>query len=222
MHDPTETIGNHVKVLMAKLARALNKIFDGKLKPAHITTLSLLGHIPAAWALWTNRPILASVYIAFFGLMDSLDGALAREQKSVSKLGMFFDATSDRLKEVLIYAALAVFVSNIYADEIAVWVIPAVVGTSLLVSYVKAKGEMAVSTEAHDKQQLNRAFSTGIARYEIRMFLLIIGLTTGLLAPLLNLIIALNLITAAMRFTEVSQLLSNEDHAQKVKITKKK
>ncbi len=78
MHDPTETIANHIKVLMAKLAKELNKIFDGKLKPAHITTLSLLGHIPAAWALWTSRPIMASFYIAAFGLLDALDGALAR------------------------------------------------------------------------------------------------------------------------------------------------
>jgi phosphatidylglycerophosphate synthase len=220
MHDPTETITAHIKVLMANLARGLNKIFDGKLKPAHITILSLLGHIPAAWALWTSRPILACVYIAGFGLMDALDGALAREQKSASKLGMFFDATTDRLKEILIYSALAVFVSNNYPTDISVWVIPAVVGTSLLVSYVKAKGEMAISTDAHDKQLLNRAFSQGIARYEIRMVLLIVGLSTGLLPALLNLIIALNLITAAMRFMEVSRLLNIEDHAEKIKVTK--
>ncbi len=215
MPDPTETITVHIKVLMANLARGLNRIFDGKLKPAHITTLSLLGHIPAAWALWTSRPILASVYIAVFGLMDALDGALAREQKSASKLGMFFDATTDRLKEVLIYAALAVFVSKEYSGDVAVWVVPAVVGTSLLVSYVKAKGEMAISTDAHDKQLLNRAFSQGIARYEVRMFLLIAGLLSGLLPALLNLIIALNLITAAMRFMEVARLLNIEDHATK-------
>ncbi len=124
---------------------------------------------------------------------------------------MFFDATTDRLKEILLYVALAVLVSKQYSNDIAVWVIPAVAGTSLLVSYVKAKGEMAISTEAHDKQLLNRAFSQGIARYEIRMTLLIIGLLTGLLPALLNLIIALNLVTAAMRFMEVSRLLHIED-----------
>ena len=206
---------------MARLASGLNNLFEGKLKPAHITTLSFLGHIPAAWALWSNRPIMASIYIVVFGLMDLLDGALARVQKSNSKLGIFYDATTDRLKEILIYAALAVFVSKNYAGDVSVWAVPAVVGSSLLVSYVKAKGESAISHESHDKMLLNQAFSQGIARYEIRMTLLVVGLITGLLPALLNLIIALNLITASMRFIEVSKLLSDEDRATDVKITKK-
>jgi CDP-diacylglycerol--glycerol-3-phosphate 3-phosphatidyltransferase len=224
MQDPTETIGNAVRIIMTRVARFLNKATDGAIKPAHITLLSLLGHIPAAWALWTGRPLFAAIYIAVFGLMDSLDGALAREQKSASKMGMFFDAVTDRLKETLLYSALAVFVANdsSYAKDVGVWAVPAVAATSLLVSYVKAKGEMAVSTNAHDRQLLNRAFSQGIARYEIRMTLLIIGLISGLLAPLLNLIIALNLITASLRFMEVARLLNVEDAAARATVTIKK
>ena len=214
MNDPTETIGNNIRVLMAKFARVLDQVTHGRLRPAHITTLSFVGHIPAAWALWINRPYLAAGLIAGFGLLDALDGALAREQKTASKLGMFFDAVTDRMKEILLYSGLAVFVTQAYQNEIAVWVVPAVAGTSLLVSYVKAKGEMAVSSSAHDKQILNRAFSQGIARYEIRMFLLIFGLLTGLLPAMLNLIIALNLITASLRFVEIARLLTLEDNQQ--------
>ncbi len=223
MNDPTQTITDNIRVLMSRFAVLLNKLFRGKLKPAHITTLSLLGHIPAAWALWTCRPVLAAALIAIFGLMDALDGALARAQGSASKMGMFFDAVTDRMKEVIIYAALALYVAE-HEPKVGLWVVPAVVGTSLLVSYVKAKGEMAISNDAHDKQQLNRAFSQGIARYEIRMALLIIGLLTSLLAPLLNLIIALNLITAATRFLEIARLLNQEDYQlkHKVKTSKKK
>lgn len=216
MNDPTQTITDNVRVLMSRFAVFLNKLFRGKLKPAHITTLSLLGHFPAAWALWHCRPVLAAALIAVFGLMDALDGALARAQGTASKMGMFFDAITDRMKEVIIYAALAVYVAE-HEPKVGLWVVPAVVGTSLLVSYVKAKGEMAISTNAHDKQILNRAFSQGIARYEIRMALLIIGLLTSLLAPLLNLIIALNLITAATRFLEIARLLTIEDRAENAK-----
>ena len=221
MNDPTQTLTDNVRVLMSKFAVFLNKLFRGKLKPAHITTLSLLGHFPAAWALWHCRPVLAAVLIAIFGLMDALDGALARAQGTASKMGMFFDAITDRMKEVIIYAALAVYVAE-HEPKVGLWVVPAVVGTSLLVSYVKAKGEMAVSTNAHDKQLLNRAFSQGIARYEIRMALLIIGLLTSLLAPLLNLIIALNLITVATRFLEIARLLTIEDRAENAKKTPRK
>ena len=220
MQDPTEAITNNVRVIMSNFAIWLNKVFNGKLKPAHITTLSLLGHIPAAWALWTGRPYRACIYIAVFGLMDALDGALARAQNSASKQGMFYDAVTDRMKEVLLYSGLAVYVSR-YLPETGVWVVPAVAGSSLLVSYVKAKGEMAVSDSMHDKQTLNRVFSSGFARYEIRMVLLIFGLITGYISPLLNLIIALNLATAAIRFVDVIKLLGEEETIAKVKITKK-
>lgn len=213
-NDPTETIVAHVKVLMSKLAVQLDRLFRGKLRPAHITTLSLIGHIPATWALWNNRPILAAVLIAVFGLMDALDGALARAQKSVSKMGMFYDAVTDRLKEVMIYSGLAMYVAQ-NEPKIYPWVVPAVVGSSILVSYVKAKGEMAVSSGHHDKQLLNRAFSQGISRYEIRMFLLIAGLVTGFLPSFLNLIIALNLMTASVRFLEIAKLLNTEDAIDK-------
>ena len=213
-NDPTETIVAHVKVLMSKLAVQLDRLFRGKLRPAHITTLSLIGHIPATWALWNNRPILAAVLIAVFGLMDALDGALARAQKSVSKMGMFYDAVTDRLKEVMIYSGLAMYVAQ-NEPKIYPWVVPAVVGTSILVSYVKAKGEMAVSSGHHDKQLLNRAFSQGISRYEIRMFLLIAGLVTGFLPSFLNFIIALNLMTASVRFLEIAKLLNTEDAIDK-------
>jgi phosphatidylglycerophosphate synthase len=210
MEDPTKVIVSHVRVLIGRLAKVINRITRGKIKPAQITTLSLLGHFPAAWALYTSRPILGALLIASFGILDSFDGALAREQKTVSKLGMFYDATTDRIKEILIYSALAVYLSNHFVEG-GPWLAVAVAGTSLLVSYTKAKGEMAVSDKSHDKQELNRAFGNGIARYEIRMILLIIGLITGYLAPVLRLIIALNLLTTAIRFLEIARLLKKEE-----------
>lgn len=225
MQDPTERIVHTVRILMVHIARTVNKLSGGHIKPSHITLLSLLGHIPAAWALWTVRPYLAALFIAVFGLMDALDGALAREQGTASKLGMFFDAVTDRLKEIMVYAGLSVFIYHhpAYFDKVGLWVVPALAGSSVLVSFVKAKGEMAVSAQTQDKQALNRQFSQGIARYEIRMTLLILGLLSGYLAPILNLLIALNLLTAAERFIEVAQLLSVEDkkHAS-LKVTRKK
>lgn len=211
MEDPTKVIVSHARVLMSMFAKSLDKTFKGRLKPAHITTISLLGHFPAAWALWTGKPVLAAILIVVFGLLDALDGALARAQGTASKLGMFYDAVTDRLKEVLIYTGLAVYVANDFAD-VGAWLVVAVAGSSILVSYVKAKGEMAVTAKNHDKQALNRAFGNGISRYEIRMALLVAGLLlTDLLAPLLRLTLALNMLTAAVRFLEIAKILNVED-----------
>jgi phosphatidylglycerophosphate synthase len=220
MQDPTKILVSHVKVLMGHIAVGVNKLFRSKLKPSHVTTISLLGHFPAAWALWTCRPVLAAVLIAGFGLLDALDGALAREQGTASKLGMFYDAVTDRMKEVIIYSGLAVYVSK-HVSDVDPWLVVAVAGTSLLVSYVKAKGEMAVTAKNHDKQTLNRAFGSGISRYEVRMALLIVGLlATSYLAPILRLMVALNLFTAAGRFLEIGRILNAEDQKERKQTTK--
>lgn len=195
-----------VRKLMTHLAEFLNYWTRGKLKPAHVTVVSLLGHIPVVWALVTSRPILAAMLLAFFSLMDALDGALARVQGSASLSGMYFDAVSDRLKEVIVLSALAVFASK-HIDTVVTWQIVAVAGTSLLVSYTKAKGEMALAGEKIDPQKLNRIFGGGLASYEIRVVTLVVGLLFGWVAYILPLMLAANSITVATRFLKVAKEL---------------
>jgi hypothetical protein len=87
------------------------------------------------------------------------------------------------------------------------WLIVAVCGTSLLVSYVKAKGEMAVGSKNSDTQKLNRLFGGGIASYEIRTFLVIFGLLFGILEFILPVLLIANIITIVSRFFAVSEYL---------------
>ena len=142
--------------------------------------------------------------------MDALDGALARAQNSSSLSGMYFDAVSDRLKEVIVLSALAVFASK-HIDTVITWQIVAVMGTSLLVSYTKAKGEMALAGEKIDAQRLNRIFGGGLASYEIRVVALVVGLLFGWIAYVLPLLLAANSITIATRFLKVAKELHGLD-----------
>jgi phosphatidylglycerophosphate synthase len=200
----------YVRRLMTHVAVLLDRITRGRLKPVHVTVISLLGHVPVVWALVSSRPILAAILLAFFSLMDALDGALARTQNSTSLSGMYFDAVSDRLKEVIVLSALAVFALNTIDADIS-WLIVAVAGTSLLVSYTKAKGEMAVAGEGLDAQKLNRIFGGGLASYEIRVVALVIGLLMGWIAYILPLLLIANSITIATRFMRVSKHLHTLD-----------
>lgn len=193
---------------MTSIAVFLDKYSGGKIKPSHITIISLLGHLPVAWALIVNKPILGAILLAFFSLMDALDGALARTQKSASLAGMYLDAVSDRVKEVIVFTALGIYMfENISAD--ISWLAILACGTSLLVSYVKAKGEMAVGSSTKDTQALNRLFGGGLASYEIRTLLIIVGLLFGVIEYALPLLIFLNLITITTRFLAVSKYLYN-------------
>jgi CDP-diacylglycerol--glycerol-3-phosphate 3-phosphatidyltransferase len=210
-----QLIIKQIRNLMSYIAGLLNKWSDGKIKPSHITALSLLGHLPVAWALVVNKPILGAILLAFFSLMDALDGALARLQNSASIRGMYFDAVSDRVKEVIVFSALAYYAYENISNNLS-WLIVAVCGTSLLVSYVKAKGEMAVRSNHSDTQKLNRLFGGGIASYEIRTFILIVGLIFGILEYVLILLLIANLITIVTRFFAVSKYLINiENHPDK-------
>ena len=196
---------------MTQLAIVLNRWTNGKIKPSYVTTVSLLGHIPVAWALATCRPILAGILLAFFSALDALDGALARVQKSSSLSGMYFDAVSDRIKEVIVFSALAVFALK-HIDANTEWLIVAVAGTSILVSYTKAKGEMAMIGIEKDAQKLNKIFSGGIASYEVRVVALVIGLLFGWLVYVLPILLILNSITIATRFMKVSKELNIIDN----------
>jgi CDP-diacylglycerol--glycerol-3-phosphate 3-phosphatidyltransferase len=191
---------------MTHVAEFLNKLSKSKIKPSHITALSLLGHLPVAWALVVNKPILGAILLAFFSLLDALDGALARLQNSASLRGMYFDAVSDRIKEVLVFSALAFYAYENISTNLS-WLIVAVCGTSLLVSYVKAKGEMAVGSKNSDTQKLNRLFGGGIASYEIRTLLVIIGLIFGILEFILPILLIANIFTIVSRFFAVSEYL---------------
>jgi phosphatidylglycerophosphate synthase len=213
------SISKTVRGWMMVPAKALNNISGGKITPNHVTVVSLLGHFFVLWALYVNRPVMAALFLAFFGIMDALDGALSRVQKSSSVQGMFYDAVSDRAKEVIVYAALAIYIEqnnyyaygltlkNITLNNLYLWLPLTVLGLSMLVSYIKAKGEMALSSKNTDVQTLNRVFSDGFARYEVRMTIIIIGLLTGRIIIALYILLALLVVTCMQRFYKVSKAL---------------
>lgn len=214
------TIAKTVRSWMLIPAKTINSLSRGRVTPNHITLVSLLGHVLVLWALYVNKPVMAAAFLAFFGIMDALDGALSRVQNSSSVQGMFFDAVSDRAKEVIVYASLAIYIEqnnyyaygltlkNITLNNLYLWLPVTVLGLSMLVSYIKAKGEMALANKVKDAQKLNRVFSDGFARYEVRMAIVVIGLVSGRIIIALYVLLVLLAITCLQRLYKVSKALS--------------
>jgi CDP-diacylglycerol--glycerol-3-phosphate 3-phosphatidyltransferase len=199
-----------VRGWMNLLAVFLNTISGGKLSPNAVTILALIMHLPIAWLIATNHYWWAAALLLVFGLFDALDGALARLQKRAGNAGMLLDATTDRMKEVALYCGAAF--SFIYSPQpvFAVWAVAAC-GASLSVSYVKAKGETAVSSHQLTPNEINRLFQDGLLRFEIRMTILILGLVSGYLALAVVLIAIFSTFTAFGRLISITKyLLSNE------------
>lgn len=175
-----DVVRQAIRKVMRAFARWFNKITGGKVHPDTITMTGLLMHIPIAILVATGDWVVAGVLLAVFGLFDTLDGDLARLQNRVTNKGGFLDATTDRMKEVFIYTGAAyAFAASAYPAT-AAWA-AAALGASLCVSYVRAKGETIFATEDAHKSytDLNKLFRDGIAPFEIRMVIFIVGLLSG-------------------------------------------
>lgn len=203
-----QSIRDVVRRMMRVVAIELNEATKGHLHPDTVTIIGFLMHVPIAFLIATRHPIWGAILLVIFGLFDTLDGELARLQKRSSAKGMLLDASTDRMKEVLLYTGIAYFFAAGDHPELAVWA-AAACGASLCVSYVKAKGEAAVAS-VHEKiphDKLNRMFKDGLLTFELRMFLLVVGLLTGFLPWFVAAIAILAGYTALQRLVVISRSL---------------
>ncbi len=203
-----DTIRDSVRAQMDKIAKWLNATSKGAIKPNHITYIGLLMHIPIALLIAVGSFYFAAVLLVIFGLFDALDGALARVQKSDSAAGMLLDASTDRVKEIFLYIGAAYYAVTLANPIGAVWAVAAC-GASLSVSYVKAKGETAVSSSNLSPSQINRLFADGVMRFEVRMTVLVIGLLVNQLLPALVIITLLSTYTTFDRLLRIQRKISN-------------
>lgn len=198
-------IKTQVRAFMRIIARILHKLSGGKITPNGITIFGTLMHAPIAWLIATEHFVWAAILLVIFGLFDTLDGELARLQDRASVKGMLLDASTDRLKEAMLYTGVAYVLATGTSPETAAWA-AAAAGASVSVSYVKAKGEAAVASSGKEipHHVLNRMFSDGILTFEIRMVVLLLGLLTGYLA-LATAVVAVGAgITVLQRLTRIS------------------
>ena len=197
-----------VRMWMKHIARVLNRISGGKLSPNTVTFIGLFMHVPIALLIATNHYWWGAILLTIFGLFDALDGELARLQHKAGSAGMLLDATTDRMKEVILYCGAAYSLIAIGQPKYAVWAVAAC-GASLCVSYVKAKGETAVSDSNLTPNEINRLFQDGLLRFEIRMTILIVGLIFGQLAYAVAIIAVLSAVTATERLINITRKLQS-------------
>lgn len=200
MNGVIDTIGKIVRGWMKLIAVVFNRLTRGQVSPNTVTLIGVFAHILIAFLIADGRYIQSGILLIIFGLFDALDGALARLQKKESSLGMLLDASTDRMKEVLIYTGIAY---NFIVKEVpylAVWAVAAC-GGSLLVSYVKAKGETAIASSGLSSAKVNKVFNDGLLRFEVRMAILVAGLLANRLS------LALIVIAVGAWLTAIDRLI---------------
>lgn len=189
--DPAEpTASRNQKPLFLRLVDA------SRITPNVVTLIGFLGLCGAAALVLDRRWILAAAVFVVFGLVDSLDGALARYQGTESEFGAFLDSILDRLVEGVILGAIGV----VMAQDGREWIVAACFGAltgSFLVSYARARAEgLGV-----------KGTSGGLMGRPERLVLLGAGLFLGsvgeVLPAIIVLLAVLSLMTAGQRLWTV-------------------
>jgi archaetidylinositol phosphate synthase len=112
------------------------------LSPNHVSILGIILAVLSAITYWQWKLdpillILAPLLMLASGLLDALDGALARTYGEATKFGGFFDSLLDRYADTVILCGIILG----GLTELS-WGLTALVG-SLLVSYARARAEAA-------------------------------------------------------------------------------
>lgn len=208
--NPLEMVRNGVKSIMRRLAVVINRISGGKISPNMVTVTGLLAHVPIAWLISGGSNLLAAGLLIIFGLFDTLDGELARLQKKASPVGMFIDSSTDRIKEIILYLGMTIFLIDSGGSKMTILVLVAALGVSLLTSYLNAWGEVVLASyNLSPDHKINKTFRSGLVSFEIRMSLIIIGLASGNLKLALYAILTLGSLTVLQRFINITRRLKN-------------
>jgi len=132
-------LGSFVRNWLFWFLGPLQRIAVGlRISPTTFNVLGVVLGVGAGFCFGTGNLNPGGWLILLSGMVDVLDGRIARAQGIASPRGAFLDSTLDRFAEVGAFVGLAAF----YRDSVALTIIVTLaMGGSLLVSYTRARGE---------------------------------------------------------------------------------
>lgn len=116
------------------------KLIHLKLKPNHVSLLGLVASMLAGLS-FVYAPLLGGVFTLLTGLLDTLDGSLARATGETRKFGAFLDSVLDRYTELIVFIGLWYFFHRQGASSALSLLFLLILFGSLMVSYTRARAE---------------------------------------------------------------------------------
>jgi CDP-diacylglycerol--glycerol-3-phosphate 3-phosphatidyltransferase len=155
--------------------------------PNFLTWLGFLLTCGAATLVAAHHLLWGGIGVLVAGLMDTLDGTLARQTGRVSRFGAVLDSTLDRFSEGVVLLGI-IFVLARDGSETGAVLAGATLMLSFSVSYIRARAE-GMGVECSD----------GWFTRTERVIIIALGLIFNQLIIALSVVSALSLITAAQR-----------------------
>ncbi len=190
----------HLRFLVARwgeepAARALSRL---GFTPNVVTSVGFALACLSGYLVAIDQLVFAGVSLVFSGVLDMLDGSLARLTEKDSKSGALLDSVLDRLGESALLLGILLLGLQQEKHGLVVLVFLSLCG-SFMVSYIRARSE-----------GLGLKATVGLATRPERLVILCIGLLSGFVFVSMVLLVAVSFGTAIHRlfysFRRVSKL----------------
>jgi len=165
---------------------------------ARITANQLtLAGLALAWAagmlIAAGAPMVAGALLLLSGLLDALDGELARQSGTASPFGAFCDSIADHYGDFAVYAGIAWTMVR-SGDAASILLVMLARFGSLVGSHIRSRaGMMGLDTK-----------DVGIFTRAERIIVLAVGLLTALVTPALALLAIAHNVSALQRLRHVT------------------
>jgi len=148
-----------------------------KLHPNFFTLISILFALIYLLFLIKNDLKLAILFFIFAGILDFIDGAVARFTKRETKIGAYLDTICDRYVEaIFLFGFLFLDLPKIFLDS-KIWIFLAIFG-SLMTTYAKAAGK--------EKEILKEELKKGLLERPERLILIFLAMIFAIFNPVFS------------------------------------
>ena len=187
------------------IAKGLSKI---GITPNIATILMLISAILSFVSLvFFSNLLIFGIFIFITGMLDGVDGAIARLTNKSTKLGGFFDSIMDRCSEFLIFLGLFIFCQNqvlLNLIDMRIIIFISFLAT-IMISYTRARAENFYKGD----------FDVGLMARSERLFYLavtsFIAFFYGFFNEFLFVFMWLVISTAIFRFVKISKQIKEQE-----------
>jgi phosphatidylglycerophosphate synthase len=182
-------IGHSLDPVVLKVYKFL--FVNRQLSPNTLTVVGFIAGVASAVLVAMRRPVLGGALLLVAGLFDLMDGAVARTNGRVTPYGGFLDSVLDRYTDLLVALGISIYFLREGDTLFSAVTFFAAIGIAVI-PYAKARAKAAgVSCES------------GLLERPERTMLLIIGLLSGLIQPVIVILAVLTHVTVIQRVVHV-------------------
>jgi soluble lytic murein transglycosylase len=179
-------------------------LFRLRLRPNHLTLAGLIASCVAGGCFVAGQTRTAGLVLFLAGILDLLDGSLARASGQVTAFGAFLDSVIDRYSDIAVMLGIVVLYARMPNARAALVAMAGLAG-SVMVSYTKARAE-SIGVECN----------VGLMERPERLICLITGAMLDVMEPALWVLAIMANYTAVQRIVFTRRMIQAEPRRPRV------